>query len=74
MADTVLALLDGVDEMLVAKGKNIQRYDLGRERPDDDGLRGLMLGRSGKLRAPAIRQGSRFVVGYNQEILPATLE
>lgn len=73
MADTVLALLDGVDEMLVAKGKNIQRYDLGKERPDDDELRGLMLGRSGKLRAPTIRQGNRLLVGYNQDLVAELL-
>ena len=28
-----------------------------------------MLGRSGKLRAPAMRVGDKFLVGYNSEIL-----
>jgi arsenate reductase-like glutaredoxin family protein len=69
----VLALLEGMDELFVAQGKKVLHFDLKTERPADDELLGLLLGRSGKLRAPALRRGARLIVGYNQELLPTTL-
>ena len=68
-----LALLDGVTDLYVAKGKKVLHFDLGSERPSDDELLALMLGRSGKLRAPAMRVGTDFLVGYNGEILEGRL-
>jgi hypothetical protein len=62
-----------VKELYVAKGKKIVQFDLSTARPSDDELLGLLLGRSGKLRAPAIRVGTKFVVGYNPDILETTL-
>jgi len=64
-----LSLLDGVRDLHVAKGKKVLHFDLTVERPSDDELLALLLGRSGKLRAPAIRAGTTFIVGYNPEIL-----
>lgn len=32
-----------------------------------------MLGRSGKLRAPTIRSGTRLIVGFNGDLLEETL-
>jgi arsenate reductase-like glutaredoxin family protein len=43
--------------------------DLVSDRPDDEALLALLLGRSGKLRAPTIRTGTRVLVGYNAEIM-----
>ena len=57
----------------MAKGKKSVHFDLTSDRPSDDELLGHMLGRSGKLRAPAIRSGDRFIVGYNSELLEETL-
>jgi len=78
--DAALALLEGVSELLVARGRKVERFDLAGNRPDDATLSGamvgsytnltdLLLGRSGKLRAPTMRVGDRLVVGYNQELL-----
>ena len=78
--DEALTLLEGVRELLVAKGRKVQRFDLAEGRPDDGALTGamvgsytsltdLLLGRSGKLRAPTMRVGNRLLVGYNQEML-----
>ncbi len=64
----------------MAKGRKVERIDLGAGRPDDAALTGalvgsyasltdLLLGRSGKLRAPTMRVGDRLVVGYNQGLL-----
>ena len=73
LADEALSLLDGVRELYVAKGKKLLRFDLREERPTDDELLGLLLGRSAKLRAPTLRVGGRLLVGYNQEILEVGL-
>jgi arsenate reductase-like glutaredoxin family protein len=57
----------------VAKGKKVLEFDLNRQRPSDDELLGLMLGRSGKLRAPSIRVGNELLIGYNDDLLSSTL-
>ncbi len=64
-----LALLEGAAELLVAKGRKVERFDLRRARPPDSELLGMILGRSGKLRAPAMRTGGVLAVGYNAEML-----
>jgi hypothetical protein len=43
-------------------------------RPSNDELLGLLLGRSGKLRAPTIRTGKTLLVGYNRDLLEAGLQ
>ena len=68
--DEALALLEGMTELCVAKGKRLVRVDLSAaDRPSDGELVGMMASRWGKLRAPALRVGTTFVVGYNQDIL-----
>jgi arsenate reductase-like glutaredoxin family protein len=62
-----------VKDLYVAKGKKTVHLKLTRERPSDEELLGLLLGRSGTLRAPAIRTGSRLIVGFNPDILGETL-
>ncbi len=51
--------------MLVAKGKKLLRFDTATA--DADALAGVILGRSGTLRAPAIRVGDTFLVGFHAE-------
>lgn len=72
-ADEALTVLEGVKDLYVAKGQRVLHFDLQAERPTDDELLELLLGRSGKLRAPAIRTGTRLLVGYNAELLSTTL-
>ena len=68
--DEALALLDGMTELRVAKGKKLVRVDLtADDRPSDSELVGMMTSRWGKLRAPAMRVGTTFVVGFNQDML-----
>jgi len=71
--DAALTLLDGVKDLYVAKGKKSVHFDLTSARPSDDELLSHMLGRSGKLRAPAMRSGDRLIVGFNSELLEETL-
>lgn len=67
-------------ELLVAKGRRVQRFDLAAGPLGDAALTkamvgsstnlvDLLLGRSGKLRAPTLRVGDRLLVGYNREML-----
>lgn len=65
-----LELLGGVTDLYVARGKKTLHFDLVNDRPPDDDILAVILGRSGKLRAPALRKGSTFIVGYNGDILP----
>ena len=69
-----LALLEDATELFVAQGQRILHFDLVAQRPADEELLSLLLGRSGKLRAPAFRCGTRLIVGYNQALLPTALE
>ena len=57
-------------ELCVAKGRKVVRVDLAAAaRPSDSELVGMMVSRWGKLRAPSLRVGTTFVVGFNQDIL-----
>ncbi len=62
-------MLEGVTDLYVAKGKTTLHFDLAGDRPSDSELLEVLLGRSGKLRAPAIKRGRLMLVGYNAEIL-----
>jgi arsenate reductase-like glutaredoxin family protein len=68
-----LSVLEGVRHLHVAKGRKVVSFDLAKERPDDPELLGLILGRSGKLRAPVLRTGDTLIVGFNQDLLSSTL-
>jgi len=63
--EAALGLLDGVARLRVAKGKKVEDFDLKKDRPSDEELLSLLLGRSGKLRAPTIRTGSTLLVGFH---------
>ncbi len=71
--DDALGVLEGITDLYVAKGKKTLHLDLTHERPDDAELLALLLGRSGKLRAPVVRAGTRLIVGYNADILAEQL-
>ena len=68
-----LALLKDATALFVAQGQRVLHFDLTSQRPSDEELRQLLLGRSGKLRAPAFRCGTSLIVGYNQALLPTAL-
>ena len=61
-----LGVLDGVDELYVAKGKKIEHVDLRRARPDRTTLLNLLLGPTGNLRAPTLRKGRTLIVGFEE--------
>ncbi len=65
--DEALALARQAGRLLVARGRKLIEIDMKRDRPDDETLAGLLLGRSGTLRAPALRRGRTLIVGFHPE-------
>lgn len=64
----VPALLAKVTKVVAARGKNVTRFDLVREPPDEATLMSHLLGPSGNLRAPAAIVGKTLYVGFNPEM------
>jgi arsenate reductase-like glutaredoxin family protein len=62
-----MALLDGANELLAAKGKKVERIDLRKGKPDKATMARLMIGPSGNLRAPTLRVGKKILVGFDEE-------
>jgi len=64
--DEAWNLLAGVNEIIVASGKQQLRFD-----PRRDGKEEILkqaLGRSGTLRAPTLLMGDRLLVGYSDTL------
>ena len=65
--DEALKLVAGIDRLIAARGKAITILDLKADKPDDETLLGLLIGRTGHLRAPTVRVGKTLLVGFNNE-------
>jgi hypothetical protein len=61
--DDLEDLFSGAKEVVVAKGKKTLSFQ-----PGDPDLVGVALGRSGNLRAPTVKVGKRYLVGFNAEV------
>ena len=61
-----LALAGEVDEIYAAKGKRLAHVCPGKEHLDEETLLGLLLGPTGKLRAPTMRVGRTLLVGFDE--------
>lgn len=66
-------MLKGAARLRVARGQKILDVDLNQDPPSQEDLLALLLGRSGKLRAPAIRVGDTVLIGYNAEMMKSLL-
>ena len=62
-----MKLIDASDDVYVTRGTKVIHFDLKHERPDDQSLCALVIGRSGKLRAPTLQVGKTLIVGFDQE-------
>jgi arsenate reductase-like glutaredoxin family protein len=61
-----LGVLEGVDEIYAAKGKQVVHVDLKRGRPSRADLLSVLLGPTGNLRAPTLRKGRTLIVGFDE--------
>lgn len=57
----------------MAKGRKIVDLDLTKDTAEEPELLRLLLGPSGKLRAPTIKVGGSLLVGYSQEMFTSVL-
>ncbi len=65
-ADAVWELMESAERIVVAKGKSVETFV-----PDEDDRGAILkavLGRSGSLRAPTVKTGNTFFVGYNDTL------
>lgn len=61
-----LKLVGQVNDLYVTRGTKVIHIDLKSARPDDEALLGLLIGPSGKLRAPTLKIGKTMIVGFDQ--------
>jgi arsenate reductase-like glutaredoxin family protein len=64
----VMALARSLDRVVAARGKKIVTLDMKEDKPDDETLLGVLIGRSGTLRAPAAIVGKTLLVGFNPKV------
>jgi arsenate reductase-like glutaredoxin family protein len=67
-AAKALAVLEGCTELHATKGRQVVDVKLGKDRPDDGMIKGLLVGPTGNLRAPTIRVGKHLLVGFDQSM------
>jgi hypothetical protein len=60
-------LMRGAKSVLVAKGKQSQRFDLGQGGDVWKRLAEVAIGPTGNLRAPTLKLGDRWIVGFGEE-------
>lgn len=51
----------------MAKGKKVQVFDLKKDPPSPAELAAVVLGPTGNLRAPAVKLGKRWLIGFHEE-------
>ena len=73
-ADDALALVRDSRELYVARGKKLLHFRLDDDSVNEEELLGVLLGRSGTLRAPAIRVGEQMVVGFHTDAYTKVLD
>ena len=60
-------MVAGMRKLVVAKGKKVLQFDLGKEPLAGEELSKALLGPSGNLRAPTLKAGKTMLVGINEE-------
>ncbi len=65
-------LFKDASKVLVAKGKKIESFDMVKDPPSMATLGKVALGPTGNLRAPTIRTGKTWLIGFNTEMFGET--
>lgn len=60
-----LQMVRSIDKLWVARGKGFSFFDMKKSPPSDLELKKLLIGPSGNLRAPTLRQGKKMLVGFH---------
>lgn len=64
--DAAWEMIKGVDTVTTAKGKKVQTWHPATD--DKDKILKQVMGPSGNLRAPTLRMGNRFIIGFNDDL------
>lgn len=64
--EAALGVLNDVDEIYAAKGKQVVHMDLHAGKPAKAELLAVLLGPTGNLRAPTLRKGRTLIVGFDE--------
>src|SRR5215212_756713 len=62
-----LALAKSASVIHVARGKKVVTFDMKNAAPDDATLLAHLLGPTGNLRAPTVKQGKTLCVGFSEQ-------
>ena len=73
VGDAAFEVLDGMDELYSVRGGRVVHVDLASGVPSRADLRRLLLGPTGRLRAPTLRVGRTVVVGYDAALFDRLL-
>ncbi len=65
--DDALELIGQVNQLIVTRGTKVFEFNLKKDKPSDEEILSFLIGRSGTLRAPAIRAGKTLLVGFQAE-------
>ncbi len=63
--DALQGLFDGAKSIVVMKGKKVVTFDPAKDDPAD--IAKVALGPTGNLRAPAVKTGKTWVIGFNED-------
>lgn len=67
-AASAFDVLEGIDQIHAAmRGKKVVHLDL-RTKPSRDEIKAVLIGPSGRLRAPTMRVGRTLLVGFDEEM------
>ena len=66
--DAARQLIQTVSHVIAVKGKKVLRFRVAKDPAVTDDLLSAILGPSGNLRAPALRKGKTFVVGFHPDV------
>lgn len=69
--DKIDELVASVNEIYATKGTKLIHLDLKNDQPEEEMLYALLIGPSGKLRAPTLKVGKTLLVGYDESAYQA---
>ena len=62
----MLELIKDIDVIYATKARSLVYLDLKKDRPSTELLLSVLIGRTGNLRSPALRQGRTLIVGFDE--------
>lgn len=61
-----MELASKATHIYAAKGKKVVKFDMKKDKPDEETLAKMILGPTGNLRAPTLRVGKKLLIGFDE--------